>query len=88
MSGMFDLPDFLWRFSMWLQGNELGETLSRYANDLKLPRHTSSHSDLLPYADLMFWLKQSDSESFNKLVKVNLLVWSYIGIWPLSDFYM
>ncbi|CAE1251875.1 EXOC1 [Acanthosepion pharaonis] len=52
------------------QGNEMGETLSRCANDLRLPQHRSSHSDLMPYADLMLWLKGANYESFLKLSKV------------------
>ncbi len=52
------------------QGNELGETLNRHASELKLPQHQSSHTDLLPYAELMLWLKHVDRESFNKLSKV------------------
>ncbi|KAL5012020.1 hypothetical protein ScPMuIL_010571 [Solemya velum] len=52
------------------QGNEIGETLSRYAGDLKLPPHHSSHRDLTPYAELMLWLKTSDRRSFDELTKV------------------
>ena len=44
--------------------------MTRYAPDVKLPQHHSSHRDLLPYANLMLWLKDSDDESFQKLVKV------------------
>ncbi|CAI9726036.1 exocyst complex component 1-like isoform X1 [Octopus vulgaris] len=52
------------------QGNEMGETLSRFANELKLPQHHSSHRDLTPYADLMLWLKNANFNSFVKLSKV------------------
>ena len=55
------------------QGNELGETLSRHASDLKLPQHNSSHMDLLPYSDLIAWLKKVDKPSYSKLAKVNEL---------------
>lgn len=55
---------------MVLQGNEMGETLSRFANELKLPQHHSSHRDLTPYADLMLWLKNANFNSFVKLSKV------------------
>lgn len=50
----------------------MGETLSRCANDLRLPQHRSSHSDLMPYADLMLWLKGANYESFLKLSKVSV----------------
>ena len=53
------------------QGNELGETLSRVqGGDLKLPTHKTSQKDLLPYAEMMGWLKQVDRDSFDKLTKV------------------
>lgn len=54
----------------YLQGNELGETLSRHASELKLPQHHSSHRDLTPYTELMAWLKQADPRSFKELTKV------------------
>lgn len=53
------------------QGNELGETLSRHSTELKLPQHHSSHRDVIPYTELMIWLKQSDRASFKELTKVN-----------------
>ncbi|XP_074649870.1 exocyst complex component 1-like [Tubulanus polymorphus] len=51
-------------------GNELGETLNRYTQDLSLPKHHSSHRDLLPYAEVMLWLKGADPTSFSELAKV------------------
>lgn len=52
------------------QANESGETLSRYASELRLPQHHSNHRDLTPYTDLMMWLKNSDLSSFKQLSKV------------------
>ena len=53
------------------KGNELGGgTLTVYSQELKLPQHTSCHRELLPYADLMNWLKIADNDSFVKLRKV------------------
>ncbi|XP_033743453.1 exocyst complex component 1-like isoform X1 [Pecten maximus] len=52
------------------QGNEMGETLSRQTVDFKIPQHHSSHRDLTPYADLMFWLKNADPKSFKELSQV------------------
>ncbi|XP_013397565.1 exocyst complex component 1 isoform X1 [Lingula anatina] len=52
------------------QGNEMSETLSRHATDLKLPPHHSCHRDLTPYAELMMWLKEADPQSFQQLAKV------------------
>ena len=50
--------------------NELGGTLSRFHVDMRLPTHAQSHTDLLPYAQLMYWLRQVDSNSFDKLCSV------------------
>ncbi|XP_077983719.1 exocyst complex component 1-like isoform X2 [Glandiceps talaboti] len=52
------------------QGNELGETLSRHSTELTLPKHYSSHRDLLPYTDLMLWLKRASHSSFTQLFKI------------------
>ncbi len=50
----------------------MGETLSRHASDLKLPQHNSSHMDLLPYSDLMAWMKRVDRSNYQKLAKVKM----------------
>lgn len=53
------------------QGNEMGGgTLTLYSQELKLPQHTKCHRELLPYSDLMSWLKAVDNDSFLKLRKV------------------
>ncbi|XP_076310554.1 exocyst complex component Sec3 isoform X2 [Tachypleus tridentatus] len=51
-------------------GNERGENLSFYASELTLPKHTACHGELMPYTDLMHWLKVSDPSSYNQLTKV------------------
>jgi len=58
----------------YVQGNELGGgSLTIYTQELKLPQHASCHRELLPYADLMNWLKIVDHDSFAKLRKVTML---------------
>lgn len=53
------------------QGNELGGgTLTLYSQELKLPQHTKCHRELMPYADLMNWLKAVEHDSYLKLRKV------------------
>jgi hypothetical protein len=64
----------------FLQGNEMGGTLTLYARELRLPQHMSSHRDLLPYADLMHWLKATDPENFDKLTKVRTIIIMSISI--------
>eukprot|EP00058_Branchiostoma_floridae_P002296 XP_002587784.1 hypothetical protein BRAFLDRAFT_92229 [Branchiostoma floridae] len=52
------------------QGQDMGETLSHHALDPTLPKHYSSHRDLMPYAELMLWLKGADITSFHQLAQV------------------
>ncbi|XP_053398468.1 exocyst complex component 1-like isoform X2 [Mercenaria mercenaria] len=68
------------------QGNELGETLSRHASELKLPQHHSSHRDLTPYTELMAWLKQADPRSFKELAKVYATNLSKLYSKEIQDF--
>lgn len=51
-------------------GNEHGETLSFFAQELTLPTHTACHNELLPYMELVHWLKISDYSCFSLLVEV------------------
>lgn len=69
------------------QGNELGETLSRHAGELRLPPHHSSHRDLTPYAELMFWLKNADPVAFDQLAKVYINSLSRLYDKEIKDFF-
>ncbi|KAK3606322.1 hypothetical protein CHS0354_041956 [Potamilus streckersoni] len=69
------------------QGNELGETLSRHSGDLKLPQHNSIHRDLIPYAELMLWLKNADISNFNELSKVYTQSLSKLYVREVQDFF-
>nr|KAG5705447.1 hypothetical protein BaRGS_004574 [Batillaria attramentaria] len=53
-----------------LVGNELGENLSRFAGEIRMPQHGSAHKELVIYADLMLWLKNTDPAIFGGLSKV------------------
>uniref|UniRef100_UPI00358DE69F exocyst complex component 1 isoform X1 n=2 Tax=Myxine glutinosa TaxID=7769 RepID=UPI00358DE69F len=50
------------------QGNSVGSGGS--AGELSLPKHHQHHRDLLPYADLLGWLKTTDSSIYSELAKV------------------
>ncbi|XP_019646836.1 PREDICTED: exocyst complex component 1-like [Branchiostoma belcheri] len=52
------------------QGHDMGETLSHHTLEPTLPKHYSAHRDLMPYADLMLWLKGADITSFHQLAQV------------------
>ncbi len=48
----------------------MGETLSLQSGRIALPKHHSFHRDLIPYSELIQWLKKADNTSFKKLSKV------------------
>ncbi|XP_071786671.1 exocyst complex component 1-like isoform X1 [Asterias amurensis] len=51
------------------QGSSTGDTLSVQSGRLSLPKHYSFHRDLIPYPELMQWLKKADYTSFKLLSK-------------------
>lgn len=51
-------------------GNECDENLCSFASELTLPKHTSCHKELLPYTELMHWVKVVDTGCYLKLSKV------------------
>ncbi|XP_072040820.1 LOW QUALITY PROTEIN: exocyst complex component 1-like [Amphiura filiformis] len=54
--------------SMFIQqGMGMGETGS---GSIALPKHHSFHRDLIPYSELIQWLKKADNTSFKKLSKI------------------
>ena len=56
-----------------LQGSEQpGASLARYTADLKLPKHFHYHRDLLPYKDLVLWMKIADKTKYTQLCTVGL----------------
>lgn len=73
---------------MTLKGNEMGETLSRFSGDLKMPQHGSVHKELVIYADLMLWLKSADPDVFHGLSTVCIHPLGMNGILSFGDIYM
>lgn len=52
------------------QGNEVSnERLPSY--ELHLYPHSSTHTNLVPFTDVMFWLKECEKSSFDQLTKVD-----------------
>uniref|UniRef100_A0A0B6ZCF6 Exocyst complex component Sec3 PIP2-binding N-terminal domain-containing protein n=1 Tax=Arion vulgaris TaxID=1028688 RepID=A0A0B6ZCF6_9EUPU len=68
------------------QGNEIGETLSRYAGEIRMPQHSSIHKELVIYADLMLWLKNTDEPVFHKLSAVYMANLCKLYTREVSDF--
>ncbi|XP_041359925.1 exocyst complex component 1-like isoform X2 [Gigantopelta aegis] len=52
------------------QGNEIEETWNHMSSELSMPNHDVMHRELVVYADLMHWLKDTDSSIFNSLCAV------------------
>jgi len=50
-------------------GNEPGENLAHQAAHLTMPARTSIHRELLPYSELMHWLKIIEPKSYTQLQK-------------------
>ncbi|GFS06267.1 exocyst complex component 1 [Elysia marginata] len=67
-------------------GNEMGETLSRYAGDIRMPQHSNIHKDLVIYADLMLWLKKVDESVFHELSSVYMGSIKKLYTREISDF--
>ncbi|CAL8306958.1 unnamed protein product [Lota lota] len=49
------------------QGHDQSSTLSQHTVDLSLPKHSPLHRDLLRYAKLMEWLKNTQREKYEGL---------------------
>lgn len=51
-------------------GNELDENLNYFAAKCSLPKHTYCHKELLPYTELMNWVKTTEPNSYSRLCRV------------------
>ncbi|XP_043918414.1 exocyst complex component 1 [Protopterus annectens] len=51
------------------QGHDQSSTLAQHSVELTLPKHHPFHRDLLQYAKLMEWLKNTDREKYEGLIR-------------------
>lgn len=51
-------------------GNEFEESLSYFSPDFSLPKHNYCHKELLPYTELMNWVKATEPHSYSQLCRV------------------
>lgn len=56
------------------QGHDQSSTLSQHTAELTLPKHSPLHRDLLRYAKLMEWLKNTHREKYEGLSRVSVVV--------------
>lgn len=68
------------------QGNEIGETLGRFAGEIRMPQHGSAHKELVIYADLMLWLKNIDPPVFEGLASVYTQSLNRLYVKEVSEF--
>ena len=57
-----------------IQGHDQSSTLSQHTAELTLPKHNPLHRDLLHYAKLMEWLKNTQREKYEGLSRVSAIV--------------
>lgn len=57
-----------------LQGHDQSSTLSQHTAELTLPKHSPLHRDLLRYAKLMEWLKNTHREKYEGLSRVSAVL--------------
>lgn len=60
--------------SLVIKGHDQSSTLSQHAAELTLPKHNPLHRDLLRYAKLMEWLKNTQREMYEGLSRVGAVV--------------
>lgn len=53
------------------KGHDQSSTLAQHSVELTLPNHHPFHRDLLRYAKLMEWLKNTDYGKYEGLTKVS-----------------
>lgn len=53
-----------------IKGHDQSSTLAQHSAELTLPNHHPFHRDLLRYAKLMEWLKNTDYGKYEGLTKV------------------
>lgn len=57
-----------------IQGHDQSSTLSQHTAELTLPKHSPLHRDLLRYAKLMEWLKNTHREKYEGLSRVSAFI--------------
>ncbi|XP_062411671.1 exocyst complex component 1 isoform X4 [Sardina pilchardus] len=69
------------------QGHDQSSTLSQHTPDLALPKHSPLHRDLLRYAKLMEWLKNTQREKYDGLSRTYVDYMSRLYEREIKDFF-
>ena len=66
-----------------IQGHDQSSTLSQHTAELTLPKHSPLHRDLLRYAKLMEWLKNTHREKYEGLSRVSAFILGICRSWKV-----
>ncbi|XP_078024642.1 exocyst complex component 1 isoform X3 [Epinephelus lanceolatus] len=69
------------------QGHDQSSTLSQHTAELSLPKHSPLHRDLLRYAKLMEWLKNTHREKYEGLSRTYVDYMSRLYEREIKDFF-
>ncbi|XP_077075891.1 exocyst complex component 1 isoform X4 [Siphateles boraxobius] len=69
------------------QGHDQSSTLSQHTADLTLPKHSPLHRDLLRYAKLMEWLKNTQREKYEGLSRTYVDYMTRLYEREIKDFF-
>ncbi|XP_063057425.1 exocyst complex component 1 isoform X2 [Engraulis encrasicolus] len=82
------IPQFYRSSCLSLPGHDQSSTLSQHtATDLALPKHSPLHRDLLRYAKLMEWLKNTQREKYDGLSRTYMEYMSRLYEREIKDFF-
>ncbi|XP_068175070.1 exocyst complex component 1 isoform X1 [Antennarius striatus] len=81
------IPQFYRSSCLSLPGHDQSSTLSQHTAELTLPKHSPLHRDLLRYAKLMEWLKNTYKEKYEGLSRTYVDYMSRLYEREIKDFF-
>ncbi|KAM4548693.1 exocyst complex component 1 isoform 2-T4 [Odontesthes bonariensis] len=81
------IPQFYRSSCLSLPGHDQSSTLSQHTTELTLPKHSPLHRDLLRYAKLMEWLKNTHREKYEGLSRTYVDYMSRLYEREIKDFF-
>ncbi|XP_070816115.1 exocyst complex component 1 isoform X1 [Chaetodon trifascialis] len=81
------IPQFYRSSCLSLPGHDQSSTLSQHTAELTLPKHSPLHRDLLRYAKLMEWLKNTHREKYEGLSRTYVDYMSRLYEREIKDFF-
>ncbi|XP_043076347.1 exocyst complex component 1 isoform X1 [Puntigrus tetrazona] len=81
------IPQFYRSSCLSLPGHDQSSTLSQHTAELTLPKHSPLHRDLLRYAKLMEWLKNTQREKYEGLSRTYVDYMTRLYEREIKDFF-